>query len=247
MLPAHSSTTPPLIAMSKLLFALLMSSALCALSSCGTSSSAPDKPTTTVAPVRTGNTTDFSGNWEKNYQLSDDFNTKFQLYVADIQRRFSRSPSDTAGFSPAAGLNGNAINGLARFAEELTRMPILDIQQTNEQITIAREDDFTLRCRYNDRVFARTNNPFGNELCGWTREQLLFQMQLAGGLNINHQFTLSPDGSQLNVTTTVTSADVAAPIVISNYYTRYTKNSDQYDCQLTLTRQRVCSQRGRQQ
>ena len=32
---------------------------------------------------------DMSGNWEKDYQLSDDFQTEFNLYMFDIQRKIS--------------------------------------------------------------------------------------------------------------------------------------------------------------
>ena len=198
----------------------------------------------TEAPLHTGVLTDFSGHWEKNYQLSDDFNTRFQLYVADIQRRYTRNNVEATGFSPALGVDAEAINGLARFAEEITRMPILDIIQNEAGIDITRENDFNLRCAYGDRAWVQGTNAFGSDVCGWNREQLVFTMQIAGGLGINHRLTLSPDGAELNVTTTVSSDRVAVPVVISNYYTRFNRPDDSYDCQLTLTRNRVCSQRG---
>jgi hypothetical protein len=196
-----------------------------------------------AAPSHAGNLTNFAGNWEKNYQLSDDFNTKFQLYVADVLRRVTQGNPELAargGF----GLDGEAINGLARFAEELTRMPILDIAQDEQGITVQRQEDFALRCRYRDRLYVRDSSPFGNELCGWNNDKLVFNMDLPGGLSIVHQFSLSPDAAQLNVTTTVSSDLVAVPVIISNYYTRYINNDRFYDCELTLTRNRVCSQRG---
>lgn len=198
----------------------------------------------TEAPPHTGVLTDFSGHWEKNYQLSDDFNTRFQLYVADVQRRYTRSNVEATGFSPALGVDAEAINGLARFAEEITRMPILDIIQNEGSIDITRENDFNLRCAYGDRAWVQGTNAFGSDLCGWNRDQLVFNMQLSGGLGINHRLTLSPDGAELNVTTTVSSDRVAVPVTISNYYTRFNRPDDSYDCELTLTRNRVCSQRG---
>ena len=204
-------------------------------------------PATTAsaeAPLHTGVLTDFSGHWEKNYQLSDDFNTRFQLYVADIQRRYTRNSVETTGFSPAVGVDAEAINGLARFAEEITRMPILDIIQNETGIDITREGDFNLRCAYGDRAWVQGTNAFGSDVCGWNRDQLVFTMQLAGGLGINHRLTLSPDGAELNVTTTVSSDRVAVPVVISNYYTRFNRPDDNYNCELTLTRNRVCTQRG---
>jgi len=204
-------------------------------------------PTGGNVPKHSGSLTDFSGHWEKNYQLSDDFNTRFQLYVADIQRRYTQSNVEATGFSPAAGVNAEAINGLARFAEEITRMPLLDITQDADSIDIQRENDFNLRCAFGELLYVQSSNAFGNDLCGWNSERMVFRMQLGGGLAISHQISLSPDGAELNVTTTVSSDLVAVPVVISNYYTRFNPPDDNYDCQLTLTRNRVCSQRGRSQ
>lgn len=197
-------------------------------------------------PRHSGSLTNFSGNWEKNYQLSDDFNTRFQLYVADIQRRFARNGNLETGIigGGGGGMNPDAINGLARFAEELTRMPLLDIAQDEEGIDIERQDDFNLRCLYRDLLYVRSTNSFGTDMCGWNQERLVFQMRLGGGLEISHQFSLSPDSSMLNVTTTVSSDFVSAPVVISNYYTRYTPPDENFNCRLTLTRNTVCSQRG---
>ncbi|MES2605806.1 MAG: hypothetical protein V4603_12780 [Pseudomonadota bacterium] len=198
---------------------------------------------TAEAPRHTGVLTDFSGHWEKNYQLSDDFNTRFQLYVADIQRSYSRN-AEANGFNGAAGFDANAVNGLARFAEELTRMPLLDITQDTKGIDIERENDFNLRCFYEDKLYVQSTSTFGSDLCGWNDARLMFQMRLGGGLQITHQLSLSPDGAGLNIMTTVSSDLVSAPVVISNYYSRYTPPEENYDCQLTLTRNRVCSQQG---
>lgn len=201
------------------------------------------------APLRQGELRDFTGHWEKNYQLSDDFNARFGLYIADIQRIYVNPNSSVIQGGPAlrgggGGFGLDTVRDLARFTEELTRMPLLDITQGSVLVEIARENDFTLRCAYEDRQFVRSANSFGNEVCGWTDERLQFRMQLAGGLSIAHQFSLSPDSTMLNVTTTVSSDTVPVPIVISNYYTRYTPAADDYNCMLTLTRSRVCSQTG---
>lgn len=214
------------------------------LSACA-SDPAPQAPA--AAPERSGELRDFSGHWEKNYQLSDDFNIRFNLYAADIRRLLARLNQGDVEALPmlrGRGLSVEAINGLARFAEELTRMPMLDITQDEILIEIERENDFTLRCAYEDLQFVRSNNTFGADLCGWTGERLQFQMLLGGGLNIAHQFSLSADGSMLNVTTTLSTDDVAVPLVISNFYQRYEPPAEDYNCLLTLTRSTVCSQRG---
>jgi len=200
-------------------------------------------------PVRAGELRDFSGNWEKNYQLSDDFQSRFSLYIADVQRVFINPNAGSIQGGPAlrgggGGFNVASIEDLARFTEELTRMPLIEINQDDSLIEIERENDFTLRCAYADRQFVRSGNAFGSEVCGWNAERLQFQMQLGGGLSIAHQFSLSPDATMLNVTTTVSSDTVPVPMIISNYYTRFTPVGDDYNCMLTLTRRTVCSQRG---
>jgi hypothetical protein len=218
--------------------------ALCLLTACA-SEPAPQAPA--AAPERSGDLRDFSGHWEKNYQLSDDFNQRFELYAADIRRMIARLNQGDVEALPmlrGRGLSVDAINGLARFAEELTRMPLLDITQDEVLIEIERENDFALRCAYENLQFVRSNNAFGADLCGWNGERLQFQMLLAGGLNIAHQFSLSADGSMLNVTTTLSTDDVAVPLVISNFYQRYEPPAEDYDCLLTLTRNTVCTQRG---
>lgn len=215
------------------------------LNACASRPAAPDPQA--AAPVRSGELRDFSGHWEKNYQLSDDFNLRFSLYAADIRRLIARMNQGDVEALPmlrGRGLSADAINGLARFAEELTRMPLLTIEQDATRIEIERQDDFTLRCLYADLQFVRGSNAFGSDLCGWTDERLQFQMVLGGGLTIAHQFSLSPDASMLNVTTTVSSDDVAVPLVISNYYQRYTPPEEDYNCLLTLTRNTVCTQQG---
>ena len=217
------------------------------LSACASGPADPNEAAAVPAPARTGELRDFSGHWEKNYQLSDDFNTRFNLYAADVRRllaRLSQGDVEALPMMRGRGLSVDAINGLARFTEELTRMPRLEIVQDPARIEIEREGDFTLRCTYANLQFVRSSNAFGNDLCGWTDERLQFEMVMGGGLTIAHQFSLSPDASMLNVTTTVSTDDVAVPLIISNYYLRYTPPEEDYNCLLTLTRNTVCNQRG---
>jgi hypothetical protein len=218
------------------------------------SSPSPRNDATAEAPLRDSSPLpDLSGHWEKNYQLSDDFQSRLALYVADIQRRYTTPQGRNEGFSVSGaggggffggGISNVAINGLARFAEEVTRMPRLDIRQEDAGVEVERESDFALRCLHGQRQFVRSTNSFGNDVCGWNGERLLFSMSMMGGLGITHQFSLSADGNMLDVTTTVSSDTVAAPITIRNIYQRFDVPEDPYNCVLTLTRNRVCSQRG---
>lgn len=197
------------------------------------------------APLRSAPVRDFSGHWEKNYQLSEDMDTRMGLFFSDIQRRAAVQSRQIQGGPVINGpvVNADAVNGLARFAEELTRTALIDITHSEGRISIDRENDYTLRCTYGERQFARISTPFGSEICGWSDERFVFRMSLSDGLQIAHQFSLSPDASMLNVTTTVSSDRVAVPLVISNFYTRYEMEGLDYDCTLTLTRNNVCSQR----
>lgn len=185
-----------------------------------------------------------AGSWEKDYQLSDDFETELNLYMFDIQRRLNTqgdgiNSTTTFGGGPGVGSMETVI-GLARFTEEITRMPLLRIAQDRARVHIDREDDFALHCEFLNRQTALIETPFGTEQCGWNGEQLLFLLNLQDGLRIFYQVTLSPNGSQLNVTTTVTSNAVSTPMTISNFYRRFDVPDDGIDCILTLTRNNVC-------
>lgn len=187
---------------------------------------------------------DLSGNWEKDYQLSDDFQTEFNLYMFDIQRKLSTqgdglNRGNTIGVGSAGG-NMETVVGLARFTEEITRMPLLEIEQDRARVRIDRDNDFALTCDFINRQTATTQTPFGIEQCGWNGEQLLFRLNLTDGLQIFYQVTLSPNKQQLNITTTVTSDQVSTPMTISNYYRRFEPPENDIDCILTLTRNNVC-------
>lgn len=189
---------------------------------------------------------DMSGNWEKDYQLSDDFETEFNLYLFDIQRRMNPQTdglnrNSTIGIGAGGGGGSmETVVGLARFTEEITRMPVLQIEQDRSRVQIDREEDFALFCEFFNNQTALTQTPFGTEQCGWNGNQLLFQLNLQDGLRIFYQVTLSPNGQQLNITTTVTSSQVPTSLTISNYYRRYDIPENDIDCILTLTRNNVC-------
>jgi hypothetical protein len=123
-------------------------------------------------------------------------------------------------------------------------MPLLEVLQDDIGIHVERENDFSLRCTWEGGEPLRNSSVFGIDACGWSGQRLLFSMSLQGGLGILHQFSLSADGALLDVTTTVSSDAVAAPLIIRNVYQRYAPPEENYNCMLTLTRSRVCTQRG---
>lgn len=190
---------------------------------------------------------DMSGHWEKNYSRSDDFNARFNLFLFDLQRSSTpsagRGVNETLGSGGVGGGSRESVIGLARLTEEITRMPLLEIEQSEDIIHIHRDGTFALRCEHHGRPFVRMGNPFGSEICGWNGEQLIFQMDLEGGLGIRHQVTLGPEQRQLNITTTVSSSAVSRSITVSNYYERYRPQEADFDCIYTLTRNNVCTRK----
>jgi hypothetical protein len=134
--------------------------------------------------------------------------------------------------------------GLARFTEEITRLPQIDIEQDTSRVEVERPDDFPLICAQAGEGLATNRSDFGTERCGWNGEQLVFQMAIGDSLVISHQFTLSPDKQELNIVTTVNSSHVSTPLTISNFYRRIESKPADYGCILTLTRNTVCSQYG---
>lgn len=188
---------------------------------------------------------DLSGHWEKNYQRSDDINSKFRLFIFDVQRSINAGASRQGINGAATNVStSESLNGLARITEDITKVALLDINQDQNGVSIDREDNFALTCDYFQEAYVQTENPFGSELCGWSGEQLIFQIKMLNGLSIFHQITLGPDRQELNVTTTVQSASVPSPLTISSYYRRYTPPVDAYDCIFTLSRNNVCHQGG---
>ena len=223
------------------LYPLLISCLMLVVTACSSTSEAPQPLLSSPVGQR-----DLSGYWEKSYQRSDDFGNRFNLYAADIRRlQMNDQRGDLGGTAiRSSNINTQAINGLIRFTEELTRMPALVIEQDERSIHIEREEDFPLDCHWGTQATSQSSHVFGRDYCGWDGERLLFRMDISGGLQIIHQFSLSADASILNITTTVSSAQAALPLTISNFYQRYEPHSEGFDCTLTLTHSRVCRRAG---
>ena len=196
-----------------------------------------------ISPVQP--VVDLSGDWEKDYQRSDDFNAAFKSYILYIQRKIkelqkNRDRNTSFYVDSPIMLSREAIMGLAQFTEEITRMPVLHIVQDKTGVQINQENDFAINCEFFDKQFSSRKNAYGTQNCTWNRGQLFIQINLANGLRISRQVTLSPDARELNITTTISSREATLPITVSNYYYRYTAPKDDYSCIQTLTRKNVC-------
>ena len=183
---------------------------------------------------------DLSGSWERNYARDDDVNA----VLRDTYNRLVRtSPDQGRSMSPGVSMSSNdmsSILALARLAELITRPDVLTISQTDHEISIEREDDFSLLCAFYDGWAKDTESVYGVERCGWDGEQLVSNLLLPDGLQVVHRFTVSENGEQLRVVTTVASNTSRVPFTLRRFYTRFVRPPGDIHCVETLSMKRVC-------
>ena len=160
---------------------------------------------------------DFSGSWEMDYSLNDSLEAKLDQYFYTLRRQLQRQSGNVGanrrqdqGYAQFP--NANAVIAMARFADQITRATTtIDIDQTYNHINVEREDNFALTCEFGANEFDPYENLFGKEVCGWDGHQLVFHLNLPGGVAIQHRLTLGPKGEKLNVATTIYSDQVSRP------------------------------------
>jgi hypothetical protein len=186
---------------------------------------------------------DFSGSWQRNYARDDEVGRALQM----AYQQLGRTAPDRRDVGPVLATpsqrDADALVALARLAELVTRPDGITIVQSDEEIRIQREDDFSLVCRFGDDGSLPVGNAAGNEICGWSGNDLVSQLTLADGLRIVSQLTISADGQQLRVITTLTSPTSRVPFVLRRFYRKYDAPESDFHCIETLTMHRVCSTR----
>lgn len=185
---------------------------------------------------------DLSGSWERNYSRDDEVNAVlYQLYYQlsriSPDRRYSTSP----GVAMPSSRDMASVMALARLAELITRPHVLTISQNEHEISIERADDFAMLCAFYDGVAKGTESDYGTEICGWDGEQLISSLVLPDGLQVTHRFTISEDGEQLRVATTVSSSTSRVPFTLRRFYTKFERPAPTFNCIETLSMKRVCS------
>jgi len=207
------------------------------LSGCG-STAEPLPREQTAAAV------DFSGAWEVDYSESENIRDSFDVLLRELQRqaeRQNRNMQQGGGTLSVGANSGNSLYALARMAEIVTEPQLLDITQSETEITIKRDGSFALYCEFFPGELHRIDSPLGSEVCGWDSHQLLFNIALPGGLSIYHRLTLGPKGERLQIATTLRSDQVSWPFTVDRVYRRYDPNSSGIRCKQTLTRGKVCT------
>jgi hypothetical protein len=187
---------------------------------------------------------DLSGSWERDYSRSDDA----QAVLNGLLRRIER-PAPDPRFSNGRGLGNppqptqdlSKIVALAQLAELITRPDVLTITQSAYEISIARKDDFSMLCEFYDGYAKRTESEYGTEVCNWNGQQLESHLILPEGLLISYRFTMSADGQNLHVSTTVSSGATRTPFTLNRVYMKFDPPESDFNCVETLSMKRVCS------
>jgi hypothetical protein len=191
----------------------------------------------------------FSGNWELDYELSENPNDKLRyLYEVTrsqlLQQQAAQRDSTRTGRPPSGGISSSAINtlqgviGLGQLAEKITTSNVLIIDQSSETIAVQRDAGFALTCDFFSEIMA--NNPLGHESCGWQGDHLIFNVSLPEGLNVNHRLILSGNGDRLSVSTTVSSSRLRQPFTLNRVFMPFEPGQGLYDCEYTLAKKKTC-------
>lgn len=189
---------------------------------------------------------DFSGSWERDYSRGDDIYAVLDTTLRALSRnspdaRLSTQARISAGPESVSSRQREATFAIARLADEITRLQVLTISQSDSEILIERKDDYAIFCGFYEGVAKRVDSGFGTELCGWDRDNLVSQVVMPDGLQIVHRFTVSPDGKQLRVITSVQSSEARLPIVLRRFYKKFEAPASDFNCVETLSMKRVCS------
>ena len=207
-------------------------------------SACSSEPTVTRRAPRVS---DFSGHWEMDYGRSDNVDRKLQsLYREwrrDQERRARGDQYRATMGTPADSRSFRALVDVARLADMITNSQVLDIEQSDIDIEVHRENSFALTCVFSEGEPEVVVDELGAEVCGWDGHQLVFHIRLPDGLDIRHRFTLSRDTERLHVATRV-DGQRSAPFTLNRFYFRFDPLPEDYSCEYTLSRGNVCQSGG---
>lgn len=193
---------------------------------------------------------DFSGSWEKDFRRSDKWEDELGRMLRIRQEQAARQQAGLGGSAPAVsvgninvggGRQGANIVDLARLAEYISRQTTLQIHQDRDSIRIERQGEAALVCGTGAALETPFVSVHGRESCGWDGQQLVFQIDLPDALMVRHRLTVAADRNELRMVTSVSSGG-SAPFNLIQTFNRYEAPAEDYNCVLTLSRGRVCSQ-----
>lgn len=188
------------------------------------------------------NVSDLGGAWERDYSRDDDVNRSLQqAYNLLAQSLADQQRLDGPRTGGISAREARSLVALARLTELITRSEILDIVQTDNQVQIARRDDFAFECEFFDGQAQPVSSPFGIEECGWVNGDLVSRLRLPEGLTIVSRFTVSDAKDRLRVTTTASSPTSRMPFTLRRFYRKFEQPESDYQCIETLSMKRVCT------
>jgi hypothetical protein len=132
---------------------------------------------------------------------------------------------------------------LARFADFITTSTIIEIAQTDKDIQVTRNQDFTLGCDFPGAGADVVETQLGNETCAWDGRDLVLRMALPGNLRILNRLTVGPDRKELRIATTVSSGSESRSFTLNKFFYRFEPPAEDFACRFTLTRGNVCSRK----
>ena len=187
---------------------------------------------------------DFNGSWQRNYARDD----QLDAALAAAYDRLARAIPDQRVVRPGVAVqvgpsskDWDALVALARLAELITRPDVLTIDRVDFEVRVDRKDDYSMLCSFYAGQAKSLQSPYGTETCGWDGATLVSHLALPGGLKVTHRFTVSADGQQLRVVTTLDSSTSRVPFTLRRFYTRFERPAPAMNCIETLSMKRVCS------
>jgi hypothetical protein len=198
---------------------------------------------------------DFSGSWEKDFRRSDNWeeelNRLFRLQQNSSNRDRSTASGRRGNSGPRVSLGNMNLNrrrgrganivDLARLAEYISRQSTITIRQDREEVRIERDGDADLVCGLGDGTMNPYTGRFGVELCGWDRQQLVFEITLPDDLIVMQRFIVASNSRSLRMVTSIISKGSNSFSLIT-IFNSYDAPAQEFDCVQTLSRGRVCSQ-----
>ncbi len=194
----------------------------------------------------------FAGSWEKDFGRSDKWEDELGRMLRLRQEQAIRQQSGVRTGGPAVSLGninlnsssgGASIIDLARLAEYISRQTTMNIVQDRNQVRIERRGEAPLICSLETGPIEMFASEHGREVCGWDQQQLVFMISLPDELVIQHRLSVAANREELRMITSIRSGS-GAPFNLLQTFNRYDEPAESFDCVLTLSRGRVCSQAG---
>lgn len=180
-----------------------------------------------------------------DFSLNDSVDAKLDAYFYRLRRSMARQANgrqmESNRMSPINQRTAQTVVAMAQFVEKISRVQVMDIAQTVTDIDVTREGTFALKCHFPSQGLQQSDNPFATEVCGWDGHQLVFQLRLPEGLVVQQRLTLSSNGQQINVATTMYSDQAPEPFTLNRSYSKFEKRRQGYSCEQTVQKGKVCT------